>query len=129
MTTSKKALLCPHCRGPMQTRSSRTLSATYRQAYMACIDPECGATYGVSHEITHQISDSAKSDPTVMIRRSPPRKAQGLVPADAGVSVLTTGYDAPAYILPGIASGCDPEVSPAPANDDDDSMIDAAIGG
>lgn len=113
----------------MQTRSSRALSATYRQAYMACIDPECGATYGVSHEITHQISDSAKPDATVMIRRSPPRKAQGVMPADLGCAVLTAASDAVAYLLPGDAPDCDPEVSPAPANDDDDPVIDAAISG
>ena len=110
----------------MQTRSSRTLSATYRQAYMACIDPECGATYGVSHEITHQISDSAKADPTVMIRRSPPRKAQVLVDA---ITVVPAHDSAPVYVLPGDADTCDPEVSPAPANDIDDPVIDAAIAG
>lgn len=119
MTTSKTALPCPHCNGPMQTRSSRSLSAYYRQAYMACIDPECGATYGVSHEITHQISPSGKPDPTVMIRRSPPRKPR----ADAGIAVLPNGEAAALLTLPGDTSNCGPEVPLAPANDDGRGVV------
>lgn len=113
MTTSKAALPCPHCKGPMHTRSSRSLTAYYRQSYMACLDPECGATYGAAHEITHQISASAKPDPLVLIRRSAPRKPI----ADPAVPIVASAIgDAP--ILSGIVGAGGPEVPPAAANDD-----------
>lgn len=123
MTTSKTALRCPHCKGPMHTRTSRSLSAYYRQAHVACLDPECGATYGVAHEITHQISPSAKSDPTVMIRTAPPRKPQ----ADVGIAVLPTGDAAAKLTLPGDAGDCGREVPLLPANDDGETGALAAL--
>lgn len=80
---------------------------------MACLNPECGATYGVAHEITHQISPSGIPDPTVLIRRTAPRKPQ----LDTGTDVLRTAAAAATLILPGTAGLCGQEVPP-PANDD-----------
>jgi len=112
MTISKAALRCPHCKGPMHIRTSRLLSAYYRQAHVACLDPECGATYGVAHEITHQISPSAKPDPTVMIRSSPPRVQK----PEIGTDVLAAN-DAANLTLSGFAGDSGRGVPP-PANDE-----------
>ena len=104
----------------MQTRTSRSLSAYYRQAHVACLDPECGATYGVAHEITHQTSPSAKPDPTVMIRCSAPRVQK----TDIGADVLGVNGTA-TLTLPGFAGDSGREVPP-PANDE--GTPDAVIG-
>ncbi len=101
---------CPHCKGPMRTRSSRGVTDTYRQSIVACLDPECGATYGLGHEINHQISPSAKPNPGIMIRTSPPRTSR-------------------AESAPANDDASDPEVSQAPANDDGPpSAVDVATG-
>ncbi len=112
MTTSKAAFRCPHCNGPMHTRTSRSVSRYLRQGFLACIDPECGATYGIDHEITHQIRPSGKPDPLVAIRTSPPRKA----PLHPSVPVLPANDDG--LILAGLTTLGGSEVPP-PANDDD----------
>ena len=96
-------IACPHCGQATRTRSSRSISSTYRQAIAACTDPECGFTFGVGIEVTHAISPSAKPNPAIVLRQSPPRLRR---PAND---------TQPAAANDGPASG--PEVPPAPAND------------
>ena len=70
-------IACPHCNGPSRVRSSRGITSTYRQLFMACLDPECGHTFGVELTVTHTISPSAKPNPDVSLRTAPPRRRGG----------------------------------------------------
>lgn len=67
-------IACPHCEGPTRTRSSRAVTPLYRQLLRACLDVECGFTFGVEVAITHGISPSARPNPAVELRMAPPRK-------------------------------------------------------
>lgn len=69
----KIGIACPHCDSASRTRSSRTISPTYRQAIAACTNAECGFTFGIGVEITHAISPSATPNPAIQLRQSPPR--------------------------------------------------------
>jgi len=64
---------CPHCRGPARIRSSRPVTLTYRQLNCACLDVQCGFTFGADIEITHMISPSARPNPDVQLRAVPRR--------------------------------------------------------
>ncbi len=92
-------IACPHCRAATRTRTSRSVTGTYRQLTLICLNPECGATYGADLAITHMISPSARPDPSVQLRESAPR-----------------GRSADNDRQPRTVTG--PEV-PRPANDDD----------
>lgn len=63
--------LCPHCRSTSIARTSRELSVTMKEITYMCIDPECGHTYIVTHEVTRTLSPSAKPDPKVSLPLSP----------------------------------------------------------
>ncbi|MBH9536908.1 ogr/Delta-like zinc finger family protein [Novosphingopyxis sp. YJ-S2-01] len=73
--TKKQAggLNCLHCEGPLRVRSSRSLAPTCLQQTVQCVNPECGASYGVSIEIAHGIAPSACLDPDVQLRMATPR--------------------------------------------------------
>ncbi|WP_174297234.1 ogr/Delta-like zinc finger family protein [Sphingomonas bacterium] len=70
----RATLACPHCRGALRIRTSRTVTTTYRQFVLACFNPECGFTCGAEMSITHAISPSARPDPAVRLRQAPPRR-------------------------------------------------------
>lgn len=64
---------CPNCHGRARIRTSRGLTPCFRQLYFACLDPECGLTFGGCLEITHIISPSARPNPALQLPSSPPR--------------------------------------------------------
>lgn len=107
----KIGIACPHCGSASRTRSSRAISPTYRQAIVACSDPECGFTFGVGIEITHAISPSAKPNPAIVLRQSPLRVRR------ADNDTFPAANDGP-------LSGS--EVPPIPANDIDGLSATAA---
>ena len=74
-------IACPHCGGKTKTRSSRAVTPTYRQLWIACLDPTCGATFGGETAITHAISPSARPNSRVQLRQVTPRT--GNEPTDA----------------------------------------------
>lgn len=108
----KIGIVCPNCKAPMRTRNSRGLTPTYRQLIYVCQDPECGGSYGAELTITHVISPSAKPNPDLQLRQSPPRRKRAdnddFPPAS---STTTDGPGVPSLL---------------PANDDREEL--AAIG-
>ena len=66
-------IACPHCAGATRTRTSRAVTPLYRQLIRACLDAECGFTFGVEVSITHGISPSARPNPACALRMSAPR--------------------------------------------------------
>jgi transcription elongation factor Elf1 len=55
----KERVKCPHCGHHLATRSSRSVTPLYKQKVLQCRNPACGASFGASSGITHQISPSA----------------------------------------------------------------------
>lgn len=104
---------CPDCKGPAKVRTSREITVTFRQQTIACLDPECGGTYGGDFTITHRISPSAMPDASLQLRTAPPRRR-----ADndnlPGVQVIQSRG---------------PEVPSRPANDGDTHSEAVATGG
>jgi len=94
---------CPHCGARLATRSTRRISTTCREKYLQCENVACGATFGASSEITHQISPSACPNPRVALRTSAPRRR-------------SANDDFPDPANDGEQRG--PEVPPAPADAD-----------
>lgn len=72
--SSLGGMSCPHCQQRLRVRSSRQIEATYRQLTYQCLNVTCGAIFGGEMTITHQISAGAAPDPTVHLRRAPPRQ-------------------------------------------------------
>lgn len=101
------SLPCPHCRGPLRTRSSRAIAPTIAQMYLICVNPECAATFGGDLTITHVISPGAKPNPAIGLRTSAPRRR----PANDEQPARDT--------MP-----CGPEVPPA----NDDGLTGVATG-
>ncbi len=66
-------LACPHCGSETRIRTSRTVSTTYRQLYLLCLDLECGFTFAADLTITHGLSPSAKPNPACHLRMAPAR--------------------------------------------------------
>ena len=100
----KERLKCPHCASHLATRTSRSVTPTFKQKVLQCSNAECGASFGYAAEITHQISPSACPNPDVQIRTSSPRAKRA--PANDDSPARTSG----------------PEV-PLPANDEDAAGI------
>jgi len=69
----KERAKCPHCLTHLSTRSSRSVTPLFKQKVLQCRNPDCGATFGASSGITHQISPSACPDPAVELPFSAPR--------------------------------------------------------
>lgn len=69
----KERAKCPHCGAHLSTRSSRSVTKTFKQKVLQCRNPACGASFGASSGITHQISPSACPDPSVDLPFSAPR--------------------------------------------------------
>lgn len=94
---------CPHCGDKLKIRSSRPTSPTSRQLNLACQNVDCGATFGAVLDITHEISPSREPNPSIVLRKAPPRAPR----AQAVNDTVPSRTSAPGG----------PEVPPA--NDDD----------
>lgn len=69
----KERAKCPHCGDHLATRSSRSVTPLFKQKVLQCRNPACGATFGASLGITHQISPSGCPDPSVDLPFAAPR--------------------------------------------------------
>lgn len=69
----KERARCPHCAGHLAVRTTRAVTPLFRQKVLQCRNPECGASFGASDAITHQISPSACPNPSVDLPFSAPR--------------------------------------------------------
>ncbi|MFZ5705709.1 MAG: ogr/Delta-like zinc finger family protein [Pseudomonadota bacterium] len=50
---------CPHCAEPSNVRTSKTITAMYREYYYQCPNIDCGHTWKASLSFIHTISPSA----------------------------------------------------------------------
>lgn len=86
---SRGSMTCPHCLQSTRIRTSRGVSATYRQLNLQCTNPECGATYGASLSIDSIISPSAVPNPAIALKVATPRTrampAATRAPANDGI--------------------------------------------
>lgn len=87
-------MACPHCGGALRTRTSRSVTPTYRQFVFACFNADCGATFGAEMTITHAISPSARPNPDVRLRQAPPRHRRQ-APANDTVPARSTAPGEP----------------------------------
>jgi hypothetical protein len=60
-------ICCPHCDSKAVARSSKALSATLREIFYQCVDPECGHTYVANLEIVRTLSPSAKPNSAISL--------------------------------------------------------------
>ena len=58
---------CPHCGEAAKTRSSRGISATYRETHLQCQNLECGWTGVASVIIERTIVQSANPNPRIAL--------------------------------------------------------------
>ena len=56
-------IYCPRCEAKATIRTSKELSATMRQLYCTCNDPECGHTFVMDLTFSHTLSPSARDLP------------------------------------------------------------------
>lgn len=56
---------CPHCGSTCKIRSSKRISATTRDLWLACEEPQCGATYKGQMALLHVLSPPAIANPRV----------------------------------------------------------------
>jgi hypothetical protein len=63
--------LCPHCVTPGAVQSSRQITPTYKQFYIACRNPLCGHTWLAELHVVHSITPSAMPNPDLQIRMGP----------------------------------------------------------
>lgn len=77
-------LRCPHCRMPMERRSSQEVAITLREIFFACPNAACGHTCKASLTYDYGLSPSAIPDPSVNLPMRPlPREAVVRAIADA----------------------------------------------
>lgn len=67
-------IYCPRCEAKATIRTSKELSATMRQLYCTCNDPECGHTFVMDLTFSHTLSPSARDLPE-QIRRDIRKKS------------------------------------------------------
>lgn len=67
-------IYCPRCEAKATIRTSKELSATMRQLYCTCNDPECGHTFVMDLTFSHTLSPSALDLPD-QIRRDIRKKS------------------------------------------------------
>ncbi len=67
-------IYCPRCEAKAIIRTSKELSATMRQLYCTCNDPECGHTFVMDLTFSHTLSPSALDLPD-QIRRDIRKKS------------------------------------------------------
>ncbi len=67
-------IYCPRCETKAVIRTSKELSATMRQLYCTCNDPECGHTFVMDLTFSHTLSPSALDLPD-QIRRDIRKKS------------------------------------------------------
>lgn len=60
---------CIKCKEPAVIRTSREMSATLRQLYCICQNPECGHTFVMDLAFSHTLSPSALDLPESMLAR------------------------------------------------------------
>ncbi|WP_414695494.1 ogr/Delta-like zinc finger family protein [Pedomonas sp.] len=70
------AMQCPHCTAPAAARTSRAVTALYREIHYQCSDVECGHTFAASLSVMRTISPSAKPNPGIVLPLSARRKAE-----------------------------------------------------
>lgn len=102
-TNLRLRMACPHCSGHTRIRTSRLVTATYRQLYLVCGDPACGFSMAADLTITHGLSPSGKPNPACHLPMAQPRKRP--TPANDDMPVQHSG----------------PEVPPIAANEDADA--------
>lgn len=74
---ARASINCPHCGWPAPTRSSRPVTATYREIRFQCTNLECGHTFAGALSITHTIAPSACPNPAIDLPVAPPRRRAG----------------------------------------------------
>lgn len=67
MSNSSLSIKCPHCRSYAATRTSREITAVYREIYLQCSNFECGHTFKAAFHVVGTISPSAMPDPKIAI--------------------------------------------------------------
>ncbi|WP_394027184.1 Ogr/Delta-like zinc finger protein [Desulfovibrio falkowii] len=67
-------IYCPRCEAKAIIRTSKELSATMRQLYCLCGDPQCGHTFVMDLTFSHTLSPSALDLPD-QIRRDIRKKS------------------------------------------------------
>lgn len=73
---------CPHCSGPLVTRTSRHVTPTVREVHLECRALECGAAFSAQLAITHEIRPSGAPRPGLNLPRAKPRIRTAPVPAN-----------------------------------------------
>lgn len=58
-------LRCPHCRSTALRRTSREVTATFRELFYICRNPACGHTFKATLAYEYGLSPSAIPDPSV----------------------------------------------------------------
>ena len=89
---------CPHCQQRARIRSSREVTATYRQLHMECRNDECGHVFGAGLSVTHTIVPSMTPNPEIELHIAPPRRrvANDNVTRDPEVSPAAANENATA---------------------------------
>lgn len=70
-------LRCPHCRSLTYRRTSRELTATFRELYYMCRNPACGHTFKASLSYDYGLSPSAIPDPDLDLPLRPMERIPG----------------------------------------------------
>ena len=76
---------CPHCRSNADIRTSKELTATYREIRYRCQNDDCGCVFVASLEATRIVVPSARPNPEIRL----PFLFRGklLTPANDGASI------------------------------------------
>lgn len=78
-------LRCPHCRSTAIRRTSREVTATFRELFYICRNPACGHTFKASLSYDYGLSPSAIPDPNVDLPMRPMDRLPGeTIPPLAG---------------------------------------------
>ena len=102
--TRRYGIACPHCQSFARVRTSRAVTATYRQLEFVCTNFDCAHVFAAEIAVTHTIRPSLTPNPGVVLRMAPPRRR-----IDTASALPQPANDEPTR---------GPEVPPA-ANDDE----------
>lgn len=67
---------CPHCGHAARLRTSKTLTALYREIYYQCSNLFCGHSFMATHEIVRTISPSRTPNPEISLPMLPAAAAR-----------------------------------------------------
>lgn len=67
MRGRRSSILCPHCRQPAVTMTSRELSPLVREIYLQCINVDCGHRFVAHLGIVRTLVPSLHPSPTVSL--------------------------------------------------------------